>query len=227
VDSPIALHAASPAELKERLAAERRGDPFLLFRDGDGMQRTVALADHERLTVGRRLEADLSLHWDTEVSRLHAVLECVAGEWVVVDDGLSANGTFVGADRVNGRRRLGDFDQLRFGRTSVVFRDPAAAAYGATSKGEDLASVARVSPAQRNVLVALCRPYRDGAVLAAPATNQQIAAELFLSVDAVKTHLRTLFAKFGIEHLPQNQKRTELVRRAMTSGLVTHHDLHD
>jgi pSer/pThr/pTyr-binding forkhead associated (FHA) protein/DNA-binding CsgD family transcriptional regulator len=225
VESPIALHAATPAELKERLEAERRGMPFLLLRDGDGAQRLVTLEGTDRVTVGRREEADLSMPWDSEVSRLHAVLECVAGEWVVVDDGLSANGTFVGADRVNGRRRLCDFDQVRCGRTAIVFRDPAAAAYGATSKGEDLASIAQVSPAQHNVLVALCSPYRDGAILAAPATNQQIAEALFLSVDAVKTHLRTLFAKFGIEDLPQNQKRTELVRRAMASGLVTHRDL--
>jgi hypothetical protein len=37
--------------------------------------------------------------------------------------------------------------------------------------------------------------------------NQQIAEELFLSLDAVKSHLRSLFHKFGIDQLPQNQKR--------------------
>jgi hypothetical protein len=45
------------------------------------------------------------------------------------------------------------------------------------------------------VLVALCRPYRDGDRFATPATNQQIGAEVFLGVDAVKTHLRVLFRK--------------------------------
>lgn len=227
MESPLAPHAATPAELKERLDAERRGDPFLLYRDGEGNQQTLALTGDlaEQVTVGRRAEADLALVWDSEVSRLHAVLERVAGEWTVIDDGLSANGTFLGAERLAGRRRLADGDLLRFGRTLVAFRDPAMSGDGATSKGEDLAAVARVSPAQRQVLVALCRPFADGTVLGVPATNQQIAEALFLSLDAVKTHLRTLYGKFGIEHLPQNQKRTELARRAMASGVVSQRDL--
>ena len=44
-------------------------------------------------------------------------------------------------------------------------------------------------------------------------------------MDAVKTHLRVLFAKFGIEELPQNQKRARLVERAFYSGAITERDL--
>ena len=82
-----------------------------------------------------------------------------------------------------------------------------------------------LSTTQRRVLVGLCRPYKDGGSFATPATNQQIADELFLSVDAVKTHLRVLFAKFGIEALPQNQKRMRLVERAFYSGAISERDL--
>jgi len=39
-------------------------------------------------------------------------------------------------------------------------------------------------------------------------------------VDAVKTHLRVLFHKFGIENLPQNQKRARLAEIALELGLV-------
>jgi len=60
---------------------------------------------------------------------------------------------------------------------------------------------------------------------ATPATNRDIAEEVFLSVDAVKTHLRTLFGKFGVEDLPQNQKRVKLVEFALQSGTVTPRDL--
>ena len=45
------------------------------------------------------------------------------------------------------------------------------------------------------------------------------------AVDAVKTHLRVLFAKFGIEQLPQNQKRMRLVERAFYSGAISERDL--
>ena len=70
---------------------------------------------------------------------------------------------------------------------------------------------------QRRVLVALCRPYRDGG-FETPATNQEIADELFLSVDAVKMHLRTLFGKFELGELPQNQKRVEARRERAAVG---------
>jgi DNA-binding NarL/FixJ family response regulator len=57
-----------------------------------------------------------------------------------------------------------------------------------------------------------------------PASNQQIAAELFFSVDTVKAHLRALFAKFGVEDLPQNQKRARLANPALQSGVVSERD---
>jgi hypothetical protein len=43
-------------------------------------------------------------------------------------------------------------------------------------------------------------------------------------VDAVKTHLRILFHKFGVEHLPQNQKRARLAEMALEFGLVAPHE---
>jgi hypothetical protein len=44
--------------------------------------------------------------------------------------------------------------------------------------------------------------------------------ELSLSLDAVKTHLRSLFHEFAIDHLPQNQKRAG---RDGTSGRADVH----
>jgi DNA-binding NarL/FixJ family response regulator len=69
------------------------------------------------------------------------------------------------------------------------------------------------------VLVELCRPLA-GEESAAPATNDQIAAELVLSLSAVKGHLRVLFTRFGLEEAPQNQKRLLLAERALSSGAV-------
>lgn len=198
----------------------------LTYSDGRGGQRRWELRpEHPRVTIGRSTESELSLPDDDEVSRLHAVLEYVGGHWTIVDDGLSRNGTFVNGDRITGRRRLRPGDSVRIGGTALVFQEFGAVADEATMVAGSTPNVRSLTETQRSVLVALCRPYKHGAAFANPASNQQIADELFLTVDTVKAHLRTLFGKFGVEDLPQNQKRVALAERALHSGLVTGHDL--
>jgi pSer/pThr/pTyr-binding forkhead associated (FHA) protein len=219
--SPLGPHTSSPLELKERLEAARAAKPFLVYRDGGGSQRLVDLAGAaERVTIGRRPEMDIPLEWDLEVSRLHATLERIGGNWTVADDRLSRNGSFLNGARLTGRQRLCDGDTLRVGDTVFAFCDPEHGQSTATLASEGVPTVADLSETQRRVLAALCRPFKEGGGFATPATNQQIADELFLSVDAIKTHLRALFRKFGIEDLPQNQKRARLVACALQAGLV-------
>jgi pSer/pThr/pTyr-binding forkhead associated (FHA) protein len=223
--SPLQAHSATPAELRERIEAERRGRPFLVLRDADGAQRLVELdAAEERLSIGRAAGNRVALVWDTEVSRLHAELEAIAGEWTVSDDGLSRNGTFVNGNRISGRTRLRDGDLLRVGQTSIAYRRPEAEDSMPTRVAGARLALTDLPPTQRQVLVALARPYKHNE-FAVPATNQDIADELHLSVDAVKSHLRTLFQRFGIEHLPQNQKRSRLVAEALQSGVISMRDL--
>ena len=69
---------------------------------------------------------DVPLAWDEEVSRLHAELEHIKGEWALVDDGLSRNGSYLNGERIKGRHRLRDGDRLCFGRTVVLYRAPTA-----------------------------------------------------------------------------------------------------
>ena len=71
----------------------------------------------------------------------------------------------------------------------------------------------------------LCRPFKDTAGFATPASNREIAQEVFLGVDAVKMHLRILFKRFQIGDLPQNQKRARLVECAFQWGLISERDL--
>ena len=218
-DSPLGPHSATPAELRERLLAERQGDPFLVWRDHDGRQSLLTLHPGlRRVTIGRGPANDVALGWDTEVSRLHAELERLAGEWTVVDDGLSRNGTWLNGQRIAGRQRLRDGDVVQVGQTVIAVRVPAPEDSRPTVAG-GTGAAPTLTPAQKRVLDALCRPYRESE-FATPATNQQIAEELFLSVDAVKAHLRALFGAFGLEDLPQNQKRSVLAMRAMQLGLV-------
>lgn len=217
-----APHQTSAPELKAQIEAERGGRPFLVLRDGAGEQQIVVVEEGmAELWVGRGEAAGLRLEWDEEVSSLHAQIEVVGGECTLLDDGLSRNGSFVGEERVHGRRRLRDGDVLRFGRTTVLYRRPGdETTPEATVIATEVPAAATISPAQRRILIALCRPFKDGSAFATPPTNQAIADELHLSVDAVKTHMRALFEKLGLEDLPQNRKRVALAERALQSGVI-------
>jgi len=201
--------------------APEHGEAYLARRDARGEQQRWALpSGGGAVTVGRAASADVCLSGDSLVSRVHVVLERVAGLWTIVDDGLSRNGTFLNGRRLAHRAPLRDRDTIRIGETVLTFCAPAQTTSQPTIAGGMLPAVPRLTEAQRSILVALCRPYEDGRPYASPAGNQQIASELFLSLDAVKTHLRALFHKFGIEALPQNQKRARLAELALELGLV-------
>jgi pSer/pThr/pTyr-binding forkhead associated (FHA) protein len=188
--------------------------PFLLYDAPDGA-RAVELTGGA-LTIGRRKGCDVALAWDPEVSRLHAELARLGGVWVVRDDGMSRNGTFLNGTRVMSRRRLRGGDALTVGGTLLAFHDDATSAFQSTRDPQVAAAVA-VTPAQKRVLTALCRPLAAGD--AAPATNRQIAAELVITVETVKTTLGTLFERFGLEHHPRHGKRAALAQRALALNL--------
>jgi len=220
MELPHALHRATPAELKQRNAAQRSERPFLLYRDAEGAQRIEDLGDApERLTIGRSAENGVALPWDAEVSRLHATIEHMGDEWTFVDDGRSHNGSFIDGTRVQGRRRLRDGDAIALGRTTLIFYNPTGRESLRTATSQQRAAP-KVSEAQLRVLTALCRPYA-GSSFAAPATNRQIADELIIGVETVKTHMRALFDAFGLAELPPNQKRAALAQRALQTGIVT------
>ena len=215
---------ASAVELKSHIEAERTGFPFLVFRDGLGNQVIHLVVDGDRVSLGRSA-ADIALPWDDQVSRAHAELCRVGDEWVLVDDGLSLNGTFLNGTVVRGRRRIHDGDALRVGHTTVLFRNPSEADARTTRPVTSPQPDVTLSDGQRRVLVALCRPFKSSTAFVTPATNDQIAAELFLTVDAVKKQMRALFQKFGVESLPQNEKRARLVERAFAGGFISEREL--
>ena len=221
---PETLHTSSAFELKERMEAARGNLPFVLYRGADQRQRIVVLDGPQRLTIGRQAASDIPLPWDAAVSRVHATLERVGEEWTLVDDGSSRNGSFVNTVRVRGRRRLSDGDVIRVGFTIFAYvvpreREHSTSTIAATSSGAPV-----LTAAQRRVLVALCRPLVEGRFGSA-SSNQQIAEELYLGVETVKTHMQALFEAFEIRGLPQNRKRAELARLALRRGVVTEDEL--
>jgi hypothetical protein len=214
-------YAATATEARQVLEAEQSGEPFLLYRDGTEELRVAVLRRATgRLTIGRRSASDLPLAWDAEVSRVHAELVCVGGDWTVSDDGLSRNGTFVGDARLTARRRLRDGDVIRVGETRLLFRNPAeGATAAATLDAGGQPELVPLSERQRAILAALARPFVGASGLAAPATNREIADAVHLSVDAIKGHLRVLYQRYGLDELPQHEKRVRLAERVLRDGL--------
>jgi len=186
-------------------------------------QGTSSTSPKAVIRIGRGADCDVRFdaRMDTRVSTHHAEIRFDNGNYLVVDTG-SSNGTLVNTGRINGPHLLRDGDVVRIGQTQLIFH-----AGGDDDLRRTTPALDRVVPSptdsQRKVLVELCRPAleRGGGA----ASNREIAEALFGSVETVKTHMRALFDAFEVGDVPQYHKRTELVRRALETGLVSQHDL--
>ena len=225
MESPLAADQLNEEELEARRAAERVGDPFLVFRDGDGAQLIHPLPMGTRsVTLGRRHEADLSFPWDPEMSRLHAELTLRAGEWTICDDGFSQNGTWVNGLRLAGRRRLADGDLVGLGRTMLVFCDPGPVGIGPTMVPGELSATPRFSEQQQRILRALCRPlFKDGEGIN-PSSDEAVAEATEIALETVILELDHLGRALGLDDIPHDDQRAEVALLAMRSGLVSADD---
>lgn len=143
-------------------------DAVLFYRDASGRQQITSLpAAMPRLTIGRGMGSDLQLSWDHEVSRLHAQLEQIGNQWVLDDDGLSRNGTYVNSERLQTKRRLRDGDVIFIGSTTMTYHDGQRAAASETRAAQNVVTTVPVSPdsatrdvpsrlAKRLTLLAMC-----------------------------------------------------------------------
>ena len=221
MEPPVPLGQPTQEELEARRSAERIGAPFLVYRDDAGRQHIYSLAQHASgITLGRREEADISVPWDPEMSRLHAELVCRAGEWMVSDDGLSQNGTWVNGLRLTGRRRLADGDLLRVGRTVFEFCDPGPAGGGPTLVPGELSATPR-SPISSSACCRRCAGRCSTTARAStPATDEEIAEATGIPLEAVVLELDHLGRALGLEDMPQSDQRAEVALLAVRSGLV-------
>jgi DNA-binding NarL/FixJ family response regulator len=83
---------------------------------------------------------------------------------------------------------------------------------------------ATITPRERDVLVALCRPAMRGELFVEPASVREIARALDVTDAAVKRHLLNLYDKFGIADGAE-RRRVILARGAMRSGVIGLSDL--
>lgn len=179
--------------------------------------RQLRELDSEQLTVGTLESNDVVVEADG-VSRVHAALERFGDAWCVRDLG-SRNGTFVNGDRIIGERALHPGDEILLGRLRLLFRGP--------TRGTETAAIAQappLTPRERDVLVALCRPLLAGDAFTEPASIRAIAAELVVSEAAVKQHLSRLYVKFDVDARVE-RRRVQLANTALARGAVKLADL--
>lgn len=207
---------------------------FVELFDPTGAKRELWL-DAERaaagLTIGRHQDSDLCISWDGRVSRRHARLAAVDGRHWFVEDLASHNGTAVNGVAIAGSHPLSDRNTILVGATVLLFRQPAAGGAAVAFDG-DVEGVSSTTPnwtpvgpvgltaAQRAVLGVLLAPYRRGELVAAPPGDGEIAAALRISRHTVKSHVRALYAGFGLSSDTSEHKRRELVARALAHAVA-------
>jgi len=179
--------------------------------------RELRSLDSERMTVGTLESNDVVVAADG-VSRVHAAFERFGGSWCVRDLG-SRNGTFVNGARVIGERALHPGDEIVLGRLRLLFHGPAGGAETAA-----IAEPPPLTPRERDVLLALCRPLLTGDAFTEPASIRAIAAELVVSEAAVKQHLSRLYSKFDVGAHGE-RRRVRLANAALATGAVKLTDL--
>ena len=211
------------ADLKARIEAERTGQAFVYYKDADARQHVLLLdPDADRISIGRRGDQDIVLNWDKQVSRAHALLEKLGGDWTLIDE-LSQNGSYVNGDKIHKRQRLGHKDVMCFGTTRITFQDRASTEQIDSTARAAEETWAPMTARDRDVLRALCRPLIDDSD-SLPASNEDIAAEVSLSVDSVKSRLRTQYERYGLVDRRQGEKRTRLARLLLSNGTFKPHD---
>jgi pSer/pThr/pTyr-binding forkhead associated (FHA) protein len=183
----------------------------------DGVRRVELAGD--RMTVGKGAGNDIVLD-DPTVSRLHVSLDEFAEGWCVTDVG-SSNGTYLNGERIWGQQRLRHGDEIRIGRSRLLFRSSADAA---ASRTENEDAPPSLTARERDVLVVLCRPLLARDLFTEPASIKEIAAELVVSDAAVKQHLVNLYDKFEVGD-QLTHRRTRLANEAIRRGAVTIGDL--
>lgn len=103
-----------PIELDEVTAH----GPALVIRAGGGRVGESFAVDGERMSIGRRPDAEVFLD-DVTVSRDHALLISRADSWYLDDCG-SLNGTYVNRSRIDSHR-LEEGDEVQIGKYKLTF----------------------------------------------------------------------------------------------------------
>ncbi|OBF27726.1 peptide-binding protein [Mycobacterium sp. ACS1612] len=176
----------------------------------------------QRVTLGKAANNDVSLEHDETVSRLHAVFENLGFAWSIRDLG-SRNGTYLNGEKITAERVLRSGDEVRVGRSTVVFWEVKDSGDGRLDEETKTAQTVELPPRltrrELDVLVVLCRPLVSDDPFPEPASVRRMASELFVTEAAVKQHLQNLYDKFSIAQ--EGDRRVRLANEALRRGAVT------
>jgi pSer/pThr/pTyr-binding forkhead associated (FHA) protein len=170
----------------------------------------------DRVVIGRSPRSDIVLDADGQVSRTHAVLDRIAGRWILRDAG-SRNGTRVNGEPVHGPLRLRAGDEIRIGRSTLLLR--------AVPPADDPVTERQPPPPtltarERDVLLAVVRPLVAAGPFRQPASTAEIARSLWVTDNAVKRHLQHLYRKFGVDGRG-TARQARLAAAALQCGAIT------
>jgi FHA domain len=173
-----------------------------------------------RVTVGKASTNLVSLEHDATVSRLHAILENHGSAWSIRDVG-SRNGTYINGEKIAAERVLRSGDELRLGKSRLVFWDKQAdgPADDETVVPDAAQLPPRLTRRELDVLMVLCRPMVSDNPFPEPASVRGMASELFVTEAAIKQHLQNLYDKFAIP--TEGDRRVRLANEAIRRGAVT------
>ena len=166
-------------------------------RDGLDVSRIVDAADTP-LSIGRSPGTDVTLAHDPRVSRLHAQLDWIAGAWLVLDGGLSANGTYVESTRVAGRQRLAPGDVISVGDTNLRFEALKPPERAQITDDERRRLMLRLGDDDRALLAALGRSLTEDPARMA-ATDTQLGQLLDTAPAAVHVRVQQLIAWLRVD----------------------------
>jgi hypothetical protein len=172
----------------------------------------------DKITIGKAPSNDLAIAGDAMVSRLHAVLERFSAGWSVRDLG-SRNGTYVNGERILSERALRAGDEIRIGKTRLIFK-PEPLEFDSATATQTAEPAPDLTRREREVLTELCRPVLSGDVFTEPASVKDIAGRLVVTDAAVKQHLLNLYDKFGIDEGGE-RRRVLLANEAIKRGAVS------
>ena len=182
----------------------------------------------QRVTIGKASTNDVSLEHDETVSRLHAVLESLGLAWSIRDLG-SRNGTYLNGERITAERVLRSGDEVRVGKTRLLFWEVKDAGDGRldeeTVAAQPVDAPPQLTRRELDVLMVLCRPLVSDDPFPEPASVRRMASELFVTEAAVKQHLQNLYDKFRIP--TEGDRRVRLANEALRRGAVTIAQLRD